>query len=176
MHKTFRVLSFDTHVGGYGRTKLLNRLYGHSRRSSDKTYRYPGMLERLPWVRLGMSVIGVPKDLSQEVESLMKEAEGRGELSLHAIDGTLPGEFRRRAMMELAARLGIPSKLRAIGASAKRGQTPRAQLIELEDLVDEIERVDVSDKKEVSKLFRRRLRSLRRRRIKIRIPFRGARR
>lgn len=107
-----RVFSFDLKFGGSRRTQFYRRLFGYTSRSrhlrkdgSLKTYlhRSRGLLQEIPHLRLGRSVIAVPKQAAPRLRSFFSDPRW-GPLELHEFDALLPPEPRLQAMEEALRR------------------------------------------------------------------------
>jgi hypothetical protein len=163
----FRILSFDVHAKGYERGKLFNEIYGYSRKTSVKKYFYPGLLHGMPWVRLGMSVIAVPRESSFAVEEFLRKAEKEKKLTLYAFDTELPSDLRDRAMENYLGSLNILREMERAEEIAKKGRVPKKMIKELKLLIKEAKKVDVSDKKHITKALQKRLGAIKGGRISV---------
>ncbi|MFQ6129196.1 MAG: hypothetical protein ACE5OT_00080 [Candidatus Hadarchaeaceae archaeon] len=110
-----RVFSFDVKFTGTRKTLFYRRLFGYSsstkrelKDGSRKTYTHvaQGLLGRIPHVKLGKSVIAVPKAAAGHLEAFFSDPRWQP-LELHSFDAILPAEVRARAMEETLASLAI---------------------------------------------------------------------
>lgn len=101
-----RVYSFDLQFEGSRRTQFYRELFGYRSRTTrtDKEGRervyesfYPGLLTLLPHLRLGKSVIAVPKKTRGEVDDFFGDSRWEP-MELYSFDGILPPEDRMEAM------------------------------------------------------------------------------
>ena len=106
-----RVFSFDIKFTGTRRTLFYRRLFGYSsstkRNKKDgttKTYTHiaRGLLGMIPHLKLGKSVIAVPKAAAPRLEEFFSDPRWRP-MELHSFDAILPPELRTRAMEEALA-------------------------------------------------------------------------
>ncbi len=157
-HVLARVFSFDLKFIGSRRATFYRKLFGFSVRGRV----YPGLLAELPHVRLGKSVLAVPKAAARHLDSFFAEPRWRP-LELHSFDAILPADVRMRAMEDALNRpLVIGPKQRArlideIGAlrSLVRRAPPEPELVERIRRVlraaDELCRLDWTDNREFSR-------------------------
>ncbi|KXA92676.1 hypothetical protein AKJ64_02555 [candidate division MSBL1 archaeon SCGC-AAA259E17] len=101
-----RVYSFDLQFEGGRRTQFYRELFGYRSRTTrtdegghEKIYEnfYPGLLTPLPHLRLGKSVIAVPKTAQGEVDNFFEDSRWES-MELYTFDGILPPEDRMEAM------------------------------------------------------------------------------
>jgi len=106
-----RVFSFDLKFIGARKTLFYRRLFGYSsstkrdlKNGSTKIYTHvaQGLLGAIPHVKLGKSVIAVPKAAAARLEAFFSDPRWQP-LELHSFDAILPGELRARAMDEFLA-------------------------------------------------------------------------
>lgn len=125
-----RVYSFDLQFKGGKRTQFYRKLFGFKSKSTredkngrEKTYEtfYPGLLTPIPHMRLGKSVIAVPKTAREEVDAFFEDSRW-GSIDLYSFDGILPSDDRRKAMEETLERIKSPQNetLRSEIESLKR--------------------------------------------------------
>jgi hypothetical protein len=107
-----RVFSFDIKFTGTRKTLFYRRLFGYSsstkrslRDGSTKTYTHvaQGLLGTIPHVRLGKSVIAIPKAAAPSLEEFFSDPKWQP-MELHSFDAILSPELRARAMDEAIAR------------------------------------------------------------------------
>lgn len=110
-----RVFSFDVKFTGTRKTLFYRRLFGYSsstkrelKDGSRKTYTHvaQGLLGTIPHVKLGKSVIAVPRAAAARLEAFFSDPRWQP-LELHSFDAILPGDVRARAMEEMLASLVI---------------------------------------------------------------------
>lgn len=110
-----RIYSFDLQFGGGKRTKFYRKLYGFKSKSTreDQEGRehiyenfYPGILTSIPHLRLGKSVIAIPKSAEDTLNEFFGRSHWSG-IDLYAFDGILPSEDRMEAMREALNRIGV---------------------------------------------------------------------
>jgi len=110
-----RVYSFDLKFKGGNKTQFYRELFGFNSKTSredsegrKKVYEnfYPGLLTPIPHLRLGKSVIAVPKNAETEFREFFEDSRW-GDIDLYAFDGVLPNGDRMRAMEEVLERIKI---------------------------------------------------------------------
>ena len=103
-----RVFSFDIRFTGTRKTLFYRKLFGYSsstkRNKKDgttKTYTYVarGLLGTIPHLKLGKSVIAVPKAAAPRLEEFFSNPRWQP-IELHSFDAILPPKLRERAMEE----------------------------------------------------------------------------
>ena len=103
-----RVFSFDIRFTGTRKTLFYRKLFGYSsstkRNKKDgttKTYTHVarGLLGAIPHLKLGKSVIAVPKVAAPRLEEFFSDSKWQP-MELHSFDAILPPELRARAMEE----------------------------------------------------------------------------
>lgn len=110
-----RVYSFDLQFSGSKRTAFYRRLFGFSshttrmdREGKSKTYvhPYPGLLTRIPHLRLGKSVLAVPAGAAGKLDEFFRDSRWRP-IQLHTFDAILPAEDRLEAMRKAFERIEV---------------------------------------------------------------------
>lgn len=110
-----RIYSFDLQFGGGKRTKFYRKLYGFKSKSTredqegrERIYEnfYPGLLTSIPHLRLGKSVIAIPKSAEDELDEFFGRSHWSG-IDLYAFDGILPSEDRFEAMRKALNRIKV---------------------------------------------------------------------
>lgn len=103
-----RVFSFDIRFTGTRKTLFYRKLFGYSsstkRNKKDgttKTYTHVarGLLGTIPHLKLGKSVIAVPKAAAPRLEEFFSNPRWQP-IELHSFDAILPPKLRERAMEE----------------------------------------------------------------------------
>jgi len=106
-----RVFSFDIRFTGTRKTLFYRKLFGYSsstkRNKKDgttKTYTHVarGLLGAIPHLKLGKSVIAVPKVAAPRFEDFFSDSKWQP-IELYSFDAILPPELRARAMEEALA-------------------------------------------------------------------------
>jgi len=132
-----RVFSFDIKFTGTRKTLFYRRFLGYSsstkrelKDGSTKTYTHvaQGLLGRIPHVKLGKSVIAVPKAAAARLEAFFSDPRWQP-LELHSFDAILPAEVRARAMEETLAslaigreRVGLAAEIEELSAALRQGE------------------------------------------------------
>jgi len=132
-----RVFSFDVKFTGTRKTLFYRRLFGYSsstkrelKDGSKKTYTHvaQGLLGTIPHVKLGKSVIAVPKAAGAKLEAFFSDPRWQP-LELHSFDAILPAEVRARAMEETLAslmigreRVGLAAEIEELSAVLRQGE------------------------------------------------------
>ncbi|KXB00822.1 hypothetical protein AKJ41_03615 [candidate division MSBL1 archaeon SCGC-AAA259O05] len=110
-----RVYSFDLQFEGSRRTQFYRELFGYRSKTTrmdgegrEKVYEnfYPGILTPLPHLRLGKSVIAVPKTARNEVDDFFEDSRWKPR-ELYSFDGILPPEDRMEAMEDALSRIMV---------------------------------------------------------------------
>ncbi|KXA92062.1 hypothetical protein AKJ65_08110 [candidate division MSBL1 archaeon SCGC-AAA259E19] len=109
------VYSFDLQFEGGRRTQFYRELFGYRSRTTrtdegghEKVYEnfYPGLLTPLPHLKLGKSVIAVPKTAQGEVDNFFKDSRWES-MELYTFDGILPPKDRMEAMEDALNRVVV---------------------------------------------------------------------
>ena len=132
-----RVFSFDVKFVGTRKTLFYRRLFGYSsstkrelKDGSRKTYTHVarGLLGAIPHVKLGKSVLAVPKAAAARLETFFLDPRWQP-LELHSFDAILPAEVRARAMEEILAsltigreRVGLAAEIEELSAVLRQGE------------------------------------------------------
>lgn len=132
-----RVFSFDIKFAGTRKTLFYRRLFGYSsstkrvlKDGSKKTYTHvsQGLLGTIPHVKLGKSVIAVPRAAAARLEAFFSDPRWQP-LELHSFDAILPAEIRTRAMEEMLAsltigreRVGLAAEIEELSAALRQGE------------------------------------------------------
>ncbi len=113
-----RIYSFDLQFKGSKRTKFYRKLFGFKSRTKredqkgrEKVYErfYPGLLTPLPHLRLGKSVIAIPKKARYKLDDFFGDSKW-DPIDLYSFDGILPPGDRMSAMREALNRIKITPK------------------------------------------------------------------
>lgn len=113
-----RVYSFDLQFKGGKRTKFYRKLFGfksttkrEDEQGHEKVYEhfYPGILTPIPHLRLGKSVIAIPKNAQSEIDDFFQNPEW-GDIDLYSFDGVLPSQDRYEAMEDTLASIRVARK------------------------------------------------------------------
>lgn len=173
-----RVYSFDLQFKGGKRTKFYRKLFGYKSKNTrqdeegrEKVYEsfYPGMLTPLPHLRLGKSVIAVPKSAKGELDAFFEE-EQWGSIDLYSFDGILPSDDRMAAMREVPGRRRITKddtleseieNLRTLVGGNVPGPEERRRIGTVLDHVEDLKKYDWSDDREFSEELDEKVRPLR---------------
>ena len=132
-----RVFSFDIKFTGTRKTLFYRRLFGYSsstkrelKDGTKKTYTHvaQGLLGRIPHVKLGKSVIAVPKAAAARLEAFFSDPRWQP-IELHSFDAILPAEVKARAMEETLAslaigreRVGLAAEIEELSAALRQGE------------------------------------------------------
>ncbi len=132
-----RIFSFDVKFTGTRKTLFYRRFFGYSsstkrelKDGSKKTYTHgaQGLLGRIPHVKLGKSVIAVPKAAAGHLDAFFSDPRWQP-LELHSFDAILPAEVRGRAMDETLAslvigreRVGLAAEIEELSAALRQGE------------------------------------------------------
>ena len=164
-----RVFSFDIKFTGTCKTLFYRRLFGYSsstkrelKDGSKKTYTHvaQGLLGAIPHVKLGKSVIGVPKAAGANLEAFFSDPRWQP-IELHSFDAILPAEVRARAMeVTLASlmigreRVGLAAEIEELSAVLRQGElgpelTERARYVLR--VAEELIAFDWTDEREFSR-------------------------
>ncbi|KXB05554.1 hypothetical protein AKJ49_00535 [candidate division MSBL1 archaeon SCGC-AAA382A03] len=110
-----RVYSFDLQFEGSRRTQFYRELFGYRSKTTrtnkegrERVYEnfYPGLLTLLPHLRLGKSVIAVPKKTQGEMDGFFEDSRW-GPIDLYSFDGILPSEDRMKAMEDALSEIMV---------------------------------------------------------------------
>jgi hypothetical protein len=124
-----KVISFDLGAKGSIKVKFYHKLFGFytTKRRGNKTYRYfvPGLLSKIPHLRLGKSVVAVPPEASEEVCSFLSNPAWKP-IQVHVVDALLSPEQQAEAVkraLETPVRLvaGEVSLKEAVEMVSRRG-------------------------------------------------------
>ncbi len=144
-----RIYSFDLKFGGSNRTKFYRKLFGfrskttrEDKKGREKTYEnlYPGVLTPIPHLRLGKSVIAIPKRAEKSLDDFFENSKW-GSIDLYAFDGILPSEDRLRAMHEALERVKVTrdeplfSEIKYLRSIEKRGSIESEELERIKRVV-----------------------------------------
>jgi len=175
-----RVFSFDVRFTGTSKTLFYRRLFGYSsstkrelKDGSRKTYTHvaQGLLGTIPHVKLGKSVIAVPRAAAARLEAFFLDPRWQP-IELHSFDAILPAEVRVRAMEETLAslavgrgRVGLAAEIEELSAAFRRGEL----IPEVEErarhilrVAEELTALDWTDEREFSQKLEPHLGQLRR--------------
>lgn len=174
-----KVFSFDLQFRGSKRTSFYRKLFGFSSKTKKEDSKgrihvyesfYPGLLTSIPYLKLGKSVIAVPKSAAERVNTFFQNSKWNP-ISLYIFTGIFPSEDRMKAMKETLNRvrvtpdatLGseIESLLKIISQdNLDSGDVPRAR--RALKAVDELTKLDWTDEREFSRNLGEKIAPLRR--------------
>ncbi|KXA93930.1 hypothetical protein AKJ36_03630 [candidate division MSBL1 archaeon SCGC-AAA259I07] len=173
-----RVYSFDLQFEGSRRTQFYREFFGYSSRTTktdkegrEKVYEnfYPGLLTPLPHLRLGKSVIAVPKKARGEVDGFFEDSRW-GPMELYSFDGILPPGDRMEAMKCTLSKIMIgedrtlESEIESLlSLESRNSLNPEDEyrVRRVLERAEELMRYDWTDGSEFSKRLRKRLNPLR---------------
>jgi hypothetical protein len=124
-----KVISFDLGAKGSTKVRFYHKLFGFhtTKRRGNKIYRYfvPGVLSKIPHLRLGKSVVAVPPEVSEEVCNFLSNPAWRP-IQVHVVDALLSPEQQAEAVkkvLEMPVRLaaGEVSLRQAVEMVSRRG-------------------------------------------------------
>ncbi|MBM4389152.1 MAG: hypothetical protein FJ088_15540 [Deltaproteobacteria bacterium] len=104
--KVGKVFSFDLRCGASRRTQFYRELFGYTnrvvrptKRDPERTYTFfkPGLLRRIPHIKLGSPVFAVPLAAAEEVGGFFKDPKWNP-IELHVFDAVLPSDAREQSM------------------------------------------------------------------------------
>ena len=110
-----RIYSFDLKFTGGKRTKFYRKLFGFESKTkredqsgNEKVYEnfYPGVVTPIPHLRLGKSVLAVPKLAREELDHFFNNPDWE-EIELHSFDGILTSDERMKSMKRTLGRIKI---------------------------------------------------------------------
>ncbi len=176
-----RVFSFDLKFTGTRKTLFYRKLFGYSsstkrdlKDGSTKIYTHltRGLLGAIPHVKLGKSVIAVPRVAAARLEAFFSDPKWQP-MDVYSFDAVLPAEVRVRAMSEILAgpfvvgreRVKLDDEIDELLAAAGRGKlapelAERARHVLR--VVEEIVTLGWTDGSEFSRWLELRLAQLRR--------------
>ena len=176
-----RVFSFDLKFTGTRKTLFYRRLLGYSsstkrdlKDGSTKIYTHitRGLLGTIPHVKLGKSVIAVPRAAAARLETFFSDPKWQP-MNVYSFDAILPVEVRAHAMSEILSSLFVVGRERVklndeideLLAAAGRGKlapelAERARQVMC--MVEDIITLDWTDGSEFSQWLKLRLVQLRR--------------
>ena len=176
-----RVFSFDLKFTGTRKTLFYRRLFGYSsstkrdlKDGSTKTYTHVarGLLGTIPHLKLGKSVIAVPKAAASRIEAFFSDPRWQP-MEIYSFDAFLPAELRARAMDEALAthlvlgreRVKLADEIDEILAASRQGKlapelAERARHVLR--VAEELVALDWTDEQEFSRRFEPCLAQLRR--------------
>ncbi|KUO42102.1 MAG: hypothetical protein APU95_03820 [Hadesarchaea archaeon YNP_N21] len=94
-----KVFSFDIKFKGSRRTTFYRKLFGFSYKigPEKRTRSSPGILEEIPYLKLGKSVIAVPQSCALKLKLFFSNPKWQP-IELHVFDAILPPNERMEAM------------------------------------------------------------------------------
>ncbi len=173
-----RVYSFDLQFKGGKRTKFYRKLFGFNSKTTreDKNGRenvyenfYPGIVTPLPHLRLGKSVIAIPKSAQNSLDNFFNDPKWE-KIDLYSFDGILPSEDRMKAMkgvlerVEVTREESLNSEIDSLLSIDSRDKVGNEELQRIRRVVEECQnllRHDWTDNEEFSKKLEERIRPLR---------------
>lgn len=169
-----RVYSFDLQFEGGRRTQFYRELLGYRSRTTrtdregrEKVYEnfYPGLLTSLPHLRLGKSVIAVPKTAQGEVDDFFDDSRWEP-MELYSFDGILPPGERMEAMEDVLDRVVVGEdrtlgseidSLRSLESRGALDPEDKHRIGRVLERAEELMRHDWTDGSEFSKRLGKRL-------------------
>ncbi|KXA89252.1 hypothetical protein AKJ61_03280 [candidate division MSBL1 archaeon SCGC-AAA259B11] len=173
-----RVYSFDLQFEGSRRTQFYRELFGYRSKTTrtdgegrEKVYEnfYPGILTSLPHLRLGKSVIVVPKTARGEVDNFFEDSRWKP-MELYSFDGILPPDDRMEAMENALSRIMIgedrtlESEIESLISLESQGSLDPEDKHRVRRVLERVEKLmehDWTDGSEFSERLRERLDPLR---------------
>ncbi len=176
-----KVFSFDIKFTGTNRTAFYRKLFGFSsgvkrvgKDGSTKihTYATPGLLDEIPHIKLGKSVIAVPKAAAARLRSFFSNPRWQP-MELHMFDAILPPDVRLRAMEAALNRMIKVGPKQSAKLADEIGEltallehpSPEPEVVERMNralrAADELMKVDWSDGFEFSRMLEAKLTPLR---------------
>ncbi len=150
-----RVYSFDLQFEGGKRTSFYRKLFGfkskttrENKKGEEKVYEnfYPGILTPIPHLRLGKSVIAVPKTAEGKMDEFFENSRW-GPIDLYSFDGIIPSRDRHKAMKETMKRVEIrkdrtlESELESLLSLHSKGQLESAEKPRVRRVLEEAKRL-----------------------------------
>ena len=143
------MISFDLGAKGSAKVRFYHKLFGFytSKRRGTRTYRYfvPGILSKIPHLRLGKSVIAVPPEASEEVCNFLSNPAWKP-IEVHVIDALLTPEQQAEAVrkvLEMPVRLSAGEvSLREAVQVVSRRRSKDSDYRYLLSLLSQLERFD----------------------------------
>ncbi len=173
-----RVYSFDLQFKGGKRTKFYRKLFGFKSKTTkedkngrEKVYEnfYPGVITPLPHLRLGKSVIAIPKSAQNSLDNFFNDPIWKN-IDLYSFDGILPSEDRIKAMEKALGRIDVgreeslDSEIDSLLSIESRDKVENEEIQRIRKVVEKCKDLmshDWTDNKEFSKNLKERIRPLR---------------
>ncbi len=174
-----RVYSFDLKFEGGNRTKFYRKLFGFESKTKredesgkEKVYEnfYPGVVTPIPHLRLGKSVLAVPKAAQKKLDAFFNR-EDWGEIELYSFDGLFPSDKRLKSMRRTLGRINISddrslnSEIEALLELKSRNNLEETDLNRIEILLEKCNnliKLDWSDNEQFSSELEEKLSPLKR--------------
>lgn len=163
-----KVFSFDLKFRGSKRTSFYRKLFGfHSKTKKEdskgitRVYEsfYPGLLTSIPYLKLGKSVIAVPKLSAGKLRSFFNNPEW-GPINLYVFTGIFQNKDRMKAMNETLNRVRVTrdtilkSEIKALIKAKSQNNinsTDFPRIRRILKSINKLERLDWTDNKEFSR-------------------------
>ncbi|KXB05556.1 hypothetical protein AKJ49_00545 [candidate division MSBL1 archaeon SCGC-AAA382A03] len=138
-----------------------------NKNGQEKVYEnfYPGVLAPLPHLRLGKSVIAVPKSARDKLDNFFQDSKW-GSIDLYSFDGILPRKDRMKAMKETLERIKIDpnhslkEEIEFLKSMKEEGELDSRQVQKAKRVVkrcEDLMKHDWSDEKEFSKQLKNKI-------------------